>query len=276
MTEDGGSLACATGHSFDIARQGYAGLVTGAGSRISDTAAMVGARDEFLTAGHYAPIADAVVNVLREAPQPDGVRRKPVDCPPDAHRGSFVIDLAGGTGYYAARVMEAIPGGHGLVVDLSKYALRRAARVHGRVAAVAADVWNSVPVRDGAASAVLSIFGPRNPAEIARVLAPDGVLVVVTPTDRHLSELRSSLGLMAVDSRKAERLAAQLAIFEAGSAREIEYRVELSHADVFTAAMMGPNAFHRDPGEVRTRVAELPAPFPVTVSVSVRTFRRAE
>lgn len=260
MTVDGGSLVCAHGHTFDIARQGYASLVTGSDARVSDTAEMVLSRETFLSAGHYRPIASAVVRAL------SGIG--PGEVP-----GGLVVDLAGGTGYYAVQVVDAFPGDYAVVVDLSKYALRRAARAHDRVAAVAADVWNGIPVQSGAASAVLSIFGPRNPGEIARILAPGGVLVVVTPGREHLQELRATLGLLDVDSRKAERLAAQLADFRADDSAGVEYVVELSHDDVFTAAMMGPNAFHRDPAEIRALIADLDDPFAVTVSVRVSTFR---
>lgn len=266
MAEDGGALACTRGHSFDIARQGYASLVTGSDAHVSDSAAMVQSREAFLAAGHYEPIADAVVRAMRGAEETD--ESGAVGGP-----GRLVVDLAGGTGYYTSAVMEAFPQGHGLVVDLSKYALRRAARIHARVASVAADVWRAVPVQSAAATTVLSIFGPRNPDEIARILAPGGVLIVVTPGPGHLRELRSALGLLDVDARKAERLAAQLADFEAGDSSVVEYRIEPSRGDLFTAAMMGPNAFHRDPAEIRELIAALDQPFAVTVSVTVGTFR---
>ena len=44
LAEADGSLRCAAGHSFDIARQGYANLVPGR----ADTPEMVEARDAFL------------------------------------------------------------------------------------------------------------------------------------------------------------------------------------------------------------------------------------
>ncbi|MEU6683513.1 hypothetical protein [Streptomyces sp. NPDC046832] len=50
------------------------------------------------------------------------------------------------------------------------------------------------------------MFAPRNGPEFHRVLGPDGTLLVVTPTGRHLRELRGPVGLLAVDPRKEERL----------------------------------------------------------------------
>ncbi len=76
--------------------------------------------------------------------------------------------------------------------------------------AVVADTWAGLPVRDGAVDRVLVVFAPRNGAETARVLAPGGRLVVVTPAADHLAELVGPLGLLSVDPAKAERLAGSL------------------------------------------------------------------
>ena len=58
---------------------------------------------------------------------------------------------------------------------------------------------------------MLSVFAPRDPAEIVRVLAPGGRVVVVTPEPDHLVEIRAALGLLTVDAGKPERLAAAFA-----------------------------------------------------------------
>ncbi|MDQ2797758.1 MAG: methyltransferase domain-containing protein, partial [Actinomycetota bacterium] len=132
-------LVCANGHSYDIARHGYANLMSGRGGPGSgDTAAMVAARAAFLGDGHFAQIADRVAA---------------------AAVGARVLDLAGGTGYYLATVLDRLPDATGLCVDLSAAALRRAARVHRRAAAIGADAWRSLPIASGTVSTVLSIFG---------------------------------------------------------------------------------------------------------------------
>ncbi len=51
-------------------------------------------------------------------------------------------------------------------------------------------------MRDAVAALVLNVFAPRNGAETTRVLAPGGLLAVVTPTERHLEELVGPLGLL--------------------------------------------------------------------------------
>ncbi len=82
------------------------------------------------------------------------------------------------------------------------------------MAAVAADAWRALPLRDDAAAVVLSVFAPRGAREIARILAPGGAVLAITPTERHLAELRAPLGLLRTEAGKADRLAADLRLHE--------------------------------------------------------------
>ncbi|MGH8963688.1 MAG: putative RNA methyltransferase [Jatrophihabitantaceae bacterium] len=256
LTMSQSALICTAGHSFDIARQGYVSLFDG-GPRANtgDGAAMVAARARFLGVGHYLPIADAIT----DATAADAV--------------GLCLDLAGGTGYYLAHLLDHRPGLVGLTVDLSAPASRRASRAHDRLAAVAADAWQQLPVRDGAATSVLSVFGPRNPTEIRRVLAPTGRLILVTPTGRHLAEPVQRLDLLTVDPRKRDRIAVQFAQWPTASERAVEWVVELDRAALLDAVLMGPNAHHVDRAVLTARVDALPEPFRVTVSVVVSELR---
>lgn len=256
-----GTARCAEGHSFDVARQGYLNLLPGdARTGSADTAAMVRARVEFLATGHYAPIADAVAYAAVEA-SPDGA----------------TIDLGAGTGYYLAAVLEQLPATQGLALDVSKHALRVAARAHPRIGAVGCDAWAGLPVRDAAAALAINVFAPRDPAELARVLAPGGSLVVVTPNRGHLAELVSAVGMLTVQERKRERLEGKLGtLFEAAGETAVERELVLDHADLVALVAMGPSARHLDEQQVAERVAALPDPLPVTLSVTVATYRRAD
>ncbi len=55
-----GPLRCPRGHSFDQARQGYVQLTVTPLAHAGDGPAMVAARQEFLNAGHYAMITEAL------------------------------------------------------------------------------------------------------------------------------------------------------------------------------------------------------------------------
>ena len=108
---------------------------------------------------------------------------------PAAAGPGVVLDLAGGTGYYLAAVLATLPGRTGICLDLSKPALRKAARAHSRAVAVGSDVWRRFPLADRSAAVVLSVFGPRNMAETIRVLDPAGIFLLVTPDSQHLAGL---------------------------------------------------------------------------------------
>ena len=185
-----------------------------------------------------------------------------------------ILDLGAGTGWLLSRLLEAAPGRAGLALDLSKHALRRAARAHQRIGAVAADAWRPLPVCDGAAARALSTFAPRNGAEMARVLSPGGALIVATPTDRHLIELVEPLGLLSVDERKRERLAAKLdPHFGGASVSKLEWTLELSREQTRDVVAMGPSAAHGEPAALDEALSALSDPVAVTAAVEISVRR---
>ncbi|MFI6443491.1 putative RNA methyltransferase [Kitasatospora sp. NPDC050543] len=262
---DGRTLRCPSGHSFDQAKQGYVSLLAGdAHTGTGDTAAMVAARSDFLAAGHYRPIADALAEAAAAA-APQGL----------------VADLGAGTGHYLSHVLDALPAGPGspgnpgAALDISKFALRRAARSHPRIGAVVCDAWRPLPLRDDAAALMLNVFAPRNGPEIRRVLRPGGMLLLVSPTHRHLGELVGALGLLSVDEDKQRRIEEKLGPYlTPGERWEVEFPLRLSAAEVRTVVAMGPSAWHTDPGELDARLAALPDPAEVTASVTVAAYHR--
>lgn len=269
LSSTGSALRCADGHSFDIARQGYVNLLPGgAQTGTADSAAMVGARDAFLSAGHFAGLRDAIAKVAADVMPGGQDGARPLlagggDTPSGDATGGCVIDVGAGTGYYLAGILDWLPDRVGLALDLSKFALRRAARAHERVGAVACDTWQGLPVRDGCAALVLDIFAPRNPAEFKRVLEAGGRLIVVTPTRRHLCELVSALRLLNVDERKQERLDEKFATdFALVASTLYEESLALLPDEIATLVGMGPSARHVRSEELERRVTGLAAPSP--------------
>lgn len=260
---EGRALRCPAGHSYDIARQGYASLLAGdAHTGTGDTPAMVAARDAFLAAGRYAPIAEALAQSA--AAELSG-----------APAGGCVADLGAGTGHYLAAVLDRLPGRRGVALDISKHAVRRAARAHPRAGAVVCDAWRPLPLREASAALVLNVFAPRNGPEIRRVLRPGGTLLVVSPTARHLRELVGPLGLLSVDEDKERRIAGQLDPYlAAGERREVQWTMALSRADAEAVVAMGPSAWHTDPELLAEGLAALPDPVEVTASVTVAAYHR--
>jgi 23S rRNA (guanine745-N1)-methyltransferase len=260
LSRAGGVLRCDCGHSFDIARAGYVSLLPAGGSAVSgDTSAMVAARRGFLAGGYYAGLAEAVASA--SVPVPVSPR--------------CVVDVGAGTGYYLAGVLDRVPSAVGLALDLSRNALRVAARAHPRMAAIGADAWRLLPLRDGVADLVLNIFAPRNGAELRRIVRPDGRLVVVTPAADHLGELIGPLELLSVDSLKEERLASKLGpYFDLTGSHEYRTVLTLSRDAVVGMVTMGPSSWHAQPDELRERVYSLGEPGPVAVTVAVTVAAR--
>jgi 23S rRNA (guanine745-N1)-methyltransferase len=251
------ALRCPRGHSFDLARQGYVDLSGGPVTHDGDAAEMVAARERVLAAGHFRAVSEAVVAQLAGYPQ---LR--------------FAVEVGAGTGYYLARVLDARPELAGLALDVSKPALRRAARAHPRMAAVRADVWRGLPIADGGADLVLDVFAPRAGAEFARILAPGGVLLVVTAEPDHLAELVAAVGMLGVDPAKRERLAGKLAPwFVLAAEHTVRAPLRLGREDAEALVRMGPSGHHLDAVTLTSRIHDLGVPVAATLSVRVTVWR---
>ncbi|WP_109528488.1 MULTISPECIES: putative RNA methyltransferase [Nocardia] len=256
------ALRCGSGHSFDIAKQGYVSLLTGSSTKMTgDTPAMLDARAAFQGAGHFAPIARAVVGAIGAT----------LD---DAGPVAPIVEVGAGTGYYLTAILDAAPESRGIAVDVAKPAARRCARAHPRAASVLADAWRGLPLRTRTVSRVLAAFAPRNPAEVARVLEPGGRFVVVTPTSGHLGELVGRLGMVTVDPDKQQRLTESLAgHFSPIERVSVEYPMTLSRTDVAHVVGMGPSAFHAADGSSSDALDSLDEDTEVTASVVVAAYR---
>jgi 23S rRNA (guanine745-N1)-methyltransferase len=245
------TLRCPRGHSFDIARQGYASLTRRGTPHEGDSAEMISDRAAFLAAGHYDFIAETLTASVTNA----------------AQRG-LVVDAGTGTGFYLAAVLQALPGWTGLGLDVSKPALRRAARAHPRAAAVLADLWQPVPLADASAGVILNVFAPRNGPEFRRILRPDGTLLVVTPAADHLHELIEAFHLIRVDPDKADRIAdSLLPHFTPEPSTTHRRTATLTGTELRTLIGMTPSARH-------VRLDDLPADeVSVTAAIDLTVYR---
>ena len=239
------SLQCPAGHRFDAAKQGYYNFLTGKGTNFTeDSADMVAAREAFQSRGHYQPLAQAITRIARQG----------------GTAATRILDAGAGTGYYLGELMRAIssPAVEALALDISRYAMRRAAKLP-HTTAVVWDVWRRLPTADESRDVVLNCFAPHNPAQFRRVLAPGGVCLVVTALPEHLHQVRDPLGMLGIGAGKEEQLITRFA--EAGlelrHAEQLRYMMELAPEDLFNLAYMGPAGHHLDTGALREKVAQL-------------------
>jgi len=169
------TFLCPNRHSFDMARQGYVNLLTVQQKHSlapGDTREQVLSRRQFLEAGYYAPIAETLILTAKKY----GVTGE-------------ILDIGCGEGYYSARLADAM----GLPLtglDISKEAVRCAAAKYKNARWLCATAAH-IPVPDGAAGLVTSLFALTLPEEFHRVLAPEGLYFQVLAAEDHLLGLKS-------------------------------------------------------------------------------------
>ena len=180
----------------------------------------------------------------------------------------LVVDFGCGEGYPARQSRRARRRALGRRRRASPFAAKAAAR-RLRGAGVPAeiavgDAQRDLVFSDTSVDVALSVFAPRNVEELARVVKKGGLIVVVSPGDAHLAELRARARADASDAlfggarvldAAADKRAAVLERFTGGDTKNaFEVVDELEHAgvmrltrdDIASLLGMGPSAFHRE------------------------------
>lgn len=267
--EDGFSrLVSESGHSYDVARQGYVSLVGGKGlNHDGDSLEMVRSREAFLAQGYFAPFVEAVTDAVGDVIERSAAQ---VDDP-------VVLEVGAGTGYYLAHTLDSIDGSRGVGLDISVPAAKHLAKSHPRTGAVVADVWERIPLRDASVHAITVVFAPRNPEEFRRVLVDGGEAVILTADQGHLDELREPLGILGVEDGKLERMLEQAKghLEPVADAELIEFPMQLEREAIAAQVGMSPSARHLDPATLAERVAALPERLEVTARAQLIRMRKA-
>ena len=265
--DDFSRLVSESGHSFDVAKQGYVTLAAGAGLKHKgDDMDMVNARETYLAMGHFAPFVEAVTGAVQGALDSASLAES---------TPASLLEVGAGTGYYLAHTLDSIAEARGVGLDISPHAAKHLAKCHPRVGAVVADVWERLPIRDESIDAISVVFAPRNPAEFQRVLAPGGQVIVLTPDAGHLDELREPLGILGVEDGKVDRMYEQAEGYleQAADPVDISFPIELDKASVAAQVGMSPSARHISAGELAERMAALPPTLTVTARARLDRLR---
>ncbi|TRX48109.1 methyltransferase domain-containing protein [Corynebacterium guaraldiae] len=273
--DDFSRLVSETGHSYDVAKQGYVTLAAGAGLKHQgDDAAMVTARETYLAMGHFAPFVEAVTGAVQDSLESQDAAQQ---AGLNEDTAPSLLEVGAGTGYYLAHTLDSIEGARGVGLDISTHAAKHLAKSHERVGAVVADVWERLPLKDDSIHAISVVFAPRNPAEFQRVLAPGGEVIVLTPQSGHLDELREPLGILGVEEGKVDRLYTQAEGFlkQAADPVDISFPIVLDKASIAAQVGMSPSARHISPEELAERMASLPQTLTVTAHARLDRLRSA-
>ena len=256
-SDDGRQFLCPSGHSFDIAREGYVNLVV-AGRRRSrtagDSAAMVRARRRFLESGAYSPLTSAVAaEVALLSP-------------------SVVLDVGCGEGHHTRSLEAPVVLG----IDIAKTAVAAAARADKTTHYAVAGA-NALPLAPRSVDLALVVFGPVFSGELARVIAPGGHVLAAHPGPEHLSGLRAFVYEHAVPHQLKPPLRNEESLFAKEAVHRLYFEIEITEPqqllDLFT---MTPYYWHAPPGVTAALEEEARLGFRTPVEVVVTRYRRNE
>ena len=177
-------LCCPAGHSFDIARQGYANLLRNQTSQQHYDRTSFAMRRRVFQSGLYDAIAHTIAELASHA-----VERLEAQDAEHTERLA-IVDAGCGEGFFS-RAIRAACDAPLCAFDISRDSIQLAATTDPCDAIVwlVADLA-TIPVQTGCAACVLDIFSPANYREFARILAQGGCIVKAIPTAQHLKEIR--------------------------------------------------------------------------------------
>ena len=171
------TFSCSSGHSFDIARQGYVNLLLQNGGQHGDNALMIEARRRFLSRGYYEPLANALKRAVSAYLKSD----------------ASLLDIGCGEGYYTSHLRAALGDKAKIYAfDISRDALKAAAKRHLSATLFVASAYD-VPVAEDSMDGVCLFFSPYAREEILRVLKKNGFFFMAIPAERHLFGLKQAL-----------------------------------------------------------------------------------
>lgn len=253
-------LVCPAGHAFDVAREGYVNLLPAQDKRSREPGynrELIAARHEFFTTGGYRQVADDMAGLVLGAV---------------GERSARVLDTGCGEGYYLRVIGEHRPSLDLVGTDLSRPGVRTASRLHRSAAYAVANSYH-LPVPDASVELIISHFSPIPIDEFARVLRPDGWLLVGSPGADHLFSLKS---LVYESPRRHSEVTHDLrdVRFERSHRQVTRYELPLPDQQSVTALFaMTPYAYgatDRDPLRASTD-----DPFSTEVHVLFDLYRRS-
>ncbi len=246
------TYACKNRHSFDISKKGYVNFLLCNQMRSKlpgDNKLMVDAREKFLQKGYYSQFLEALKNIV------------------DIFQPTIVLDAGCGEGYYTNGIYQnnrKIVG-----IDISKYALQKAAPKNKDITFIAASLFN-LPIGDSEADLLFSLFAPYAGNEFYRVLKKGGIMILGIPGADHLFELKSVIYDTPYQNQVKEY---ELEHFTFLESKKIHTKIELQNREDIL------NLFQMTPYYYRTRKEDIEKinsleQFEVTISFELLIYKK--
>lgn len=230
-------LGCSNNHRFDQAKQGYFNLLPVQRKKSKepgDSKEMIMARELFLAANHYHPLADNLKALMTDLVPKYGQ----------------ILDIGCGEGYYSRQIN---PNGRFVSYgfDISKPAVIKAAKKHptGAYSVASSEL---IPFQSETIDAAFKVYAPVNELELHRVIKSGGYFINVTPAPRHLWQLRE---FIYEDVREHASENTQFSGLERLSSHQLSYQITPSAEDRLRLLDMTPFAWKANE-QVRRQIKE--------------------
>ncbi len=226
---EGACVRCSSGHSFDLAKEGYVNLLrtNRPGDAIGDDKFAARARRDFLNRGYYSVLQNAFRGLF-------------------ADREGSVLDICCGEGYYTSALGEN-PKLEVYGFDISREMVRLAAK-RGRGTYFVANMA-AIPVAAESMDFATHLFAPFNEEAFCRVLKKGGRLYTVIPGKKHLWGLKQVLYDTPYENDEKLPETEKLRLI---SVRKVSDTIRLASAeDIGAVFRMTPYYFHTSPADKR-------------------------
>lgn len=195
------SLKCNAGHSYDISKQGTVHFMGRRDCGVYNTE-FFSCRRYMQEIGIFTPALSVCAEMLMPA------------------RSGLILDAGCGEGYSSDYLHTALSSDV-LGIDISSDGIKAAGATYGgRCMFTVGDIAR-LPLSDGQVSGILNMLTPASYGQFRRVLAHNGLLVKVVPTESHLAQIKELAGLpLAVKDKTLEHFLENCSLIDS---RHISY-----------------------------------------------------
>lgn len=219
LARQGQGFVCTGNHHFDTAKEGYVNLlpVQHKASKVpGDSKEMVMARRQFLAAGHFDFLRQALITTIETSLPSIGA----------------LLDSGCGEGYYTNAISHALPEVDVYGIDIAKAAVKYAAKRSDSVNYAVASS-SRYPIKDACVDVVTKVFAPIDHNQALRILKPKGQLISVVPGPRHLWQLKQQI----YDTPKEHQVEKVFERFELVNSEGLKQQVMLEQSDDIAALL---------------------------------------